>query len=54
MKKQFTDEKVVRILRENDERDLESFIDVCERHNIIEQTFFLSRNKFSGMDELQH
>jgi len=49
MKKRFTDEQVVRILREAESKQ-ESIRDVCKRHNISEQTFFRWRNKFGGMD----
>ena len=49
MKKRFTDEQVVRILREAESKQ-ESIREVCKRHNITEQTFFRWRNKFGGMD----
>jgi len=49
MKKRFTDEQVVRILREAESKQ-ESIRDVCKRHNTTEQTFFGWRNKFGGMD----
>lgn len=49
MKKRFTDEQVVRILREAESKQ-ESIREVRKRHNITEQTFFRWRNKFGGMD----
>ncbi len=39
MKKRFTDEQVIRILREAESRD-ELVKDLCKRHNISEQTFY--------------
>jgi putative transposase len=49
MKKRFTDEQVVRILREAESKQ-ESIREVCKRLSITEQTFFRWRNKFGGMD----
>lgn len=49
MKKRFTDEQIIRILRESESRD-EPVKDLCKRHNISEQTFHRWRNKFGGMD----
>ncbi len=49
MKKRFTDEQIIRILREAEGRD-EPVKDLCKRHNISEQTFYRWRNKFGGMD----
>jgi len=49
MKKRYSDEQVVRILREAEAKQ-ESIRELCKRHNITEQTFFRWRNKFGGMD----
>ncbi|AJY11487.1 transposase [Burkholderia cepacia] len=49
MKKRFTDEQVIRILREAESRD-KPVKDLCKRHNISEQTFYRWRSKFGGMD----
>ena len=48
MKKRFTDEQIVRILREAETRD-QPIRDLCKRHNITEQTFFRWRNRLGGM-----
>lgn len=49
MKKRFTDEQVVRILREAETKEI-PIRDLCTRHNITEQTFFRWRNQFGGME----
>ena len=49
MKKRFTDEQVVRILREAETKAI-PIRDLCKRHNITEQTFFRWRNQFGGME----
>ena len=49
MKKRFTDEQIVRILREAETKD-QPIRELCKRHNITEQTFFRWRNRLGGMD----
>lgn len=49
MKKRFSEEQIIGILREADQSP-DSIRDVCHRHNIAEQTFFRWRNKYGGMD----
>jgi len=49
MKKHFTDEQIISILREA-EAGAMPIEAVCKKHNITEQTFFRWRNKFGGMD----
>ena len=49
MKKRFTEEQIVRILREAETREA-PIREVCKRNNITEQTFFRWRNKYGGMD----
>ena len=49
MKKRFTDEQVIAILREA-EAGVAPIKALCKKHNISEQTFFRWRNRFGGMD----
>ena len=49
MKKRFSDEQIVRILREAETKD-QPIREVCKRHNITEQTFFRWRHRLGGMD----
>ncbi|ABB73417.1 putative transposase [Nitrosospira multiformis ATCC 25196] len=48
MKKRFSEEQIIGILREG-EADGVVIRDVCRKHNITEQTFFRWRTKFGGM-----
>ena len=48
MKKRFTEEQVIAILRQGD-TDGVVIRDLCRKHNITEQTFFRWRNKYGGM-----
>lgn len=48
MKKRFSEEQVIGILREG-ETDGVVIRDICRRHNITEQTFFRWRAKFGDM-----
>ena len=49
MKKRFTEEQIITILRES-EAGVMSIKALCKKHNITEQTFFRWRNKYGGMD----
>lgn len=48
MKKRFSEEQVIGILREG-ETDGAVIRDICRKYNITEQTFFRWRTKFGGM-----
>ncbi len=48
MKKRFTEEQIIRLLREAEGAD--NVRDVCRKHNVTEQTFYRWRSKFGGMD----
>lgn len=48
MKKLFSDEQIIGILREG-ETDGVVIRDICRKHNITEQTYFRWRNKFGDM-----
>lgn len=48
MKKRFSEEQVIGILREG-EVDGIVIRDICRKHNITEQTFFRWRSRFGGM-----
>jgi putative transposase len=49
MKKRYTDEQIIRILREAEAKEI-PIRDLCKRHNITEQTFFRWRNRFGGLE----
>ncbi|WP_156968956.1 IS3 family transposase [Arenimonas metalli] len=49
MKKRFTDEQIIGILREAEVGAM-SIKALCKKHNLTEQTFFRWRNKFGGLD----
>ena len=48
MKKRFSEEQIIRILKEAE--TLGSVRDVCRKHNISEQAFYRWRKKFGGME----
>ena len=48
MKKRFSEEQVIGILREG-ETDGAVIRDICRKYSITEQTFFRWRTKFGGM-----
>ena len=49
MKKRFTDEQIIGILREAGVGAM-SIKALCKKHNLTEQAFFRWRNKFGGLD----
>ena len=49
MKKRFTEEQIIRILREVEVTG-SRIQDVCRKHNIVEQTFYRWRNKYGGLE----
>jgi len=50
VKKRFSDEQIVTILREVDTHG-KSIEDTCKRHNISVQTFYLWRRRFGSLQE---
>jgi len=48
MKKRFTEEQIIGFLREVDSGV--AVKDLCRRHGFSEASYYLWRNKFSGMD----
>jgi putative transposase len=48
MKKRFSEEQIIRILKEAEA--IGNVREVCRQHNIAEQTLFRWRRKFGGME----
>ena len=48
MKKRFNEEQIVGVLREG--QGGSSVKEVCARHNISEQTYYLWKRKYAGME----
>jgi putative transposase len=48
LKKRFSEEQIIRILREAERED--NIRAVCRNHQITEQTFYRWRKKYGGMD----
>lgn len=49
MKKRFTEEQIVTILRQAESTSATA-VEVCRQHGISEQTFYRWKNKYGGMD----
>ena len=48
-KKRFTEEQIVRILREAEKKE-RSIGEVCKAHGVSEQSFYRWRNRFGSME----
>ena len=48
MKKRFTEEQIIRILKEEESQG--NTRDICLQHNICEQKFYRWRNKFGNIE----
>jgi putative transposase len=49
MKKRHSEEQIIRILRDAEMQQV-PIREICEQHNISEQTFYRWRDKFGGME----
>ena len=47
-KKRFSEEQIIRILKEGEA--LGNVREACRQHNVTEQTYYRWRNKFGGME----